>query len=117
MGYPSLTLKEKYAIQGMLANGLSVAEMARVVKKSSTCVSEYIKKNLTVKKIDERFTQINDLNLGVPKKQSKLVILKRAGATVMTQAGSEIGDEIIKHIPKLSRSVRGHLYTSDGEQI
>jgi IS30 family transposase len=117
MKYQKLTIKEKYAIQGMVAHGMGYAEIARILKKNVACVTNYIKKELTVKKIDEKFTQVNDLNLGVPKKQSKMVIQKRAGATIMTQAGSEIGDEIIKHIPKLSRSIRGHLYNSDGEQL
>jgi hypothetical protein len=122
---------EKYAIQGALHEKISPEEIAKTLKRSVSCINNYI--NGELNRIHETIANIEVAKTApveekvvkvVPKGQAKkLMGMKtgndKPGVAVMTPGASALGDDFHNAMQKnISRTARGNLYKADtGEKI
>jgi predicted transcriptional regulator len=114
------TDKDKYAVLGMIYAGKTNYAIAKILKTSPTTVAKYIDTLIqheededASNKLAERVKK-NNVDLGVPKGQSKRTIAFHKGAAVMTQAAAEVSDTALANMPAMSRSARGNVFNVDG---
>jgi hypothetical protein len=131
-----LSQTEKYAIQGMLHTEMPIADIAKKLNRTITCIQKYIDgeldnihttitkamiqaptENIAPVEINTVEQKVVPATLGVPYGQAKRTFAHNREATVMTEAAAQVGDEVIKHIPKKFRSSEGNIYDTEGNQI
>jgi hypothetical protein len=133
-----LSTKDKYTIQGALHDGKTSGEIAKIVGKPEKSVKNYIEGELdrihetiakmeidkaeAAEKVEPESTPVPPLVkptvLKLARGQGKRAMAYRAGASIMTEGASAVGDEFKKELQKTrSRTARGALYNSDGELI
>lgn len=95
-----LTNVEKFAIQGMLASGIGVEEIAKNLKHSVKAVQTYADSlTASVQKMEANNVPVPEVPAEAAKQHAlstKELIATRRGSTVMTEAASLVADEARK---------------------
>ncbi len=96
---PKLTKAEILAVQGMLAGGMTVVGIAKVLERDMELIRA-VEKKFKVNDV-EKSTEVSEEPVRTEIDKNVMRHKKGTGVVVLTQGGSESGDTVLKRTPKV----------------